>query len=146
MRIAGRPSGIGGLATGVDAARGIHLNLLSRSAEVLLAGDAVVVGVEVVGVARLRPEGGLASACEAKSAQSRSSPERSPRSSTMSCRRSRPILRRSSSSSRSPRSSRGVRLDVVSESGLSRCPWSVVVRGAVVGAVLSVLSVSLLSL
>jgi hypothetical protein len=59
MRAAGRPSGIGGVATGVDAARGIHLDLLSRSAEPLLAGDAVVVGVEVVGVARLRGEGGL---------------------------------------------------------------------------------------
>ena len=41
----------------------------------LLAGDAVVVGVEVVGVARLAVRADWASACEVKSAQSRSSPE-----------------------------------------------------------------------
>ena len=56
------------------AARGIHLDLLSRSAEVLLAGEAVVVGVEVVGVAGLRGQGdGAAGGAERGHAALRSS-------------------------------------------------------------------------
>src|SRR4051794_5790176 len=52
-------SAIDGVATGVHAAGGDHLDLLVRRAEAVLAGDAVVVGVEVVRVLRVGIQGGL---------------------------------------------------------------------------------------
>jgi hypothetical protein len=47
------------ISAGVDATDRLHLDLLAALAEVLLAGDPVVVGVEVLQVARPRLERGL---------------------------------------------------------------------------------------
>jgi hypothetical protein len=58
-RVAHARSRIGGPSAGVDAAAGVHLDLLARVAEAVFAGDAVDVRVEVVGVAELGVERGL---------------------------------------------------------------------------------------
>src|SRR3954452_6417274 len=52
-------SRIGRPSAGVDAAAGMHLDLLARIAEVVFAGDPVDVRVEVVGVAQVGLERGL---------------------------------------------------------------------------------------
>ena len=58
-RVAHARSRIGRPSAGVDAAAGMHLDLLARVAEVVFAGDPVDVGVEVVGVAQVGVERGL---------------------------------------------------------------------------------------